>query len=317
MSAAVIRREEGVGLVLAVVLHAAVLALLMLRPAAPVPPVPQRMTVTIADEVGLKDTAPQPQARAAADAAPTLGEPAPEPSAAPPAPPVTPVTKVPPRPEPRRPQPARPEPVKLEPKPQPKPRPAPSPQVAAKTAPKPPLKTTPAPARARPDPIADAVATARGKGKAATPGTAKPEKPARTPGASRIGNDFLKGLAGSQSSGKATTPAAATIGPEVKAGLASAIARQLKPHWTAPQGADAEQLVTVLAFDLNEDGSLDGVPRVVRQEGITDSNRAQAPRHAEQAIRAVRLSAPFDLPSQYYPAWKRVTAFRFDRKLSQ
>jgi hypothetical protein len=55
----------------------------------------------------------------------------------------------------------------------------------------------------------------------------------------------------------------------------------------------------------------------VRQEGITDANRAQAARHAEQAIRAVRLAAPFNLPDEFYPAWKRVTAFRFDRKLSQ
>jgi hypothetical protein len=56
---------------------------------------------------------------------------------------------------------------------------------------------------------------------------------------------------------------------------------------------------------------------VVRQEGITDSNRPQAGRHAEQAIRAVQLAAPFDLPDEFYDAWKRVASFRFDRKLSQ
>ena len=50
---------------------------------------------------------------------------------------------------------------------------------------------------------------------------------------------------------------------------------------------------------------------------ITDANRAQAPRHAEQAIRAVRLAAPFDLPEQYYNAWRHITEFRFDRRLSQ
>ena len=74
---------------------------------------------------------------------------------------------------------------------------------------------------------------------------------------------------------------------------------------------------TVLAWDLNPDGTLNGSPRVVRQEGITDANRAQAQRHAEQAIRAVRLAAPFELPPQYYSAWKRISDFRFDRKLSQ
>ncbi len=84
-----------------------------------------------------------------------------------------------------------------------------------------------------------------------------------------------------------------------------------------PQGADAELLVTILTWDLNPDGMLASAPRMVRQEGITDANRAQATRHAEQAIRAVRLAAPFNLPDEYYPAWKRVVAFRFDRKLSQ
>ena len=86
---------------------------------------------------------------------------------------------------------------------------------------------------------------------------------------------------------------------------------------SAPQGPDAEQLVTMLRFDLNPDGSLDGPPEVVRQTGITDANRPQASRHAEQAIRAVQLAAPFDLPEEYYEAWKRVARSRFDRKLSQ
>jgi hypothetical protein len=55
----------------------------------------------------------------------------------------------------------------------------------------------------------------------------------------------------------------------------------------------------------------------VGQQGITDANRPQAQRHAEQAIRAVELAAPFDLPAKYYSAWKRVASFRFDRRLSQ
>jgi hypothetical protein len=100
--------------------------------------------------------------------------------------------------------------------------------------------------------------------------------------------------------------------------LLGAISREIKPHWQgkAPEGADAELLVTVLRWNLNRDGTLAGTPTVVRQEGITDTNRPQAPRHAEQAIRAVQLAAPFDLPDQYYDTWKRVT-IRFDKRLSQ
>jgi hypothetical protein len=51
--------------------------------------------------------------------------------------------------------------------------------------------------------------------------------------------------------------------------------------------------------------------------GVNDSNRAQARVHVENAIRAVELAAPFNLPPQYYNKWKRVKAFRFDRMLSQ
>ena len=84
-----------------------------------------------------------------------------------------------------------------------------------------------------------------------------------------------------------------------------------------PQGVDTDQLVTILSFDLNRDGTLNGLPRMVRQEGITDENRPQAARHLEQAIRAVQLAAPFPLPPEYYDSWKHLINVRFDRNLSQ
>ena len=141
----------------------------------------------------------------------------------------------------------------------------------------------------------------------------RPDKPA---GASRVGSDFLKGVGG-ETRGTSPNAPAARAGPQVAASLSQAISRQLKPHWSAPQGVDADQLVTVLSFDLNEDGSLAGRPRVVGQSGVTDANRAQKARHAEQAIRSVQLAAPFDLPAKYYSLWKHVASFRFDRRLSQ
>ena len=73
----------------------------------------------------------------------------------------------------------------------------------------------------------------------------------------------------------------------------------------------------MLTWNLNKDGSLAGTPRVVRQTGVNDTNQAQASRHAEQAIRAVQLAAPFDLPEEYYEGWKRIASFNFDRRLSQ
>ena len=80
------RRDESLGLALALVGHAALLSwLVWQRAPAPLPP-PERMTVTISDVVGPVSTAPQPQPEAAApDRSPVPGEapPPPPPEAAP------------------------------------------------------------------------------------------------------------------------------------------------------------------------------------------------------------------------------------------
>ncbi len=272
------RGEDFAGLTLAVALHGGLLALLVFQP-VPVKraPEPERITVTLSEEAALTSSAPEPQAQAAPPAAPQLA-PEPEPEPLPQAAP----PKALPRP--------RPAPV-VAPAPRPVARPVPQPRIA----PSPAARTAP---RAQPAP---------------TQRTAP-----RPASASRISDDFLKGVPGARASTAArTSPAATTIGPAVQSALAGAISRELKPHWAAPQGAEADRLVTILAWSLNRDGTLAGTPRLVRQDGISDANRAQAARHAEQAIRAVQLAAPFNLPAEYYTAWQRVASFRFDRRLSQ
>jgi len=281
MASRALHGEDYAGLAAALALHGVLLAVLLLQPASKQPPPPpERMTVTLAEDAAPQSTSPEPQAEAAAPAAPMLApelEPEPMPSAAP--------TQL--KPLPKAVTQLRPAPVAV-----PQPRPVARPQPRQPPTP---------PPRA-----------------AARQQAAPAQRPAARPaGASRISDDFLKGVPGASANGEARNPPAAVIGPAVRSALASAISRELKPHWAAPQGAEAELLVTILTFDLARDGSLTGAPRLVRQEGITDANRSQAARHAEQAMRAVRLAAPFDLPPQYYDAWKRVTAFRFDRRLSQ
>ena len=318
MAGAALRSEERIGLGVAIVAHAALVALLLVqRPAAIVMP-PDRIEVTISDEVGLTSTSPEPRAQAAPDVAPTIGEPPPpEPAPAEPEP-------APPTP---RPEPARPEPPKAAPRPKVEPRPEPRPTAKARPQPKP----RPAPkATARPDPPRPAPkapasrAPSRPAPKAAAspaaraspaPPTRASERPA---GGSRIGDDFLKGVPGAREAGPSRNPPAQAAGPQVQASLLGAISRALRPHWQgkAPEGADSEKLVTVLRWNINRDGTLAGRPEVVRQEGITAANQPQAARHAEQAIRAVQLAAPFDLPEEYYNTWKRVT-IRFDKRLSQ
>jgi periplasmic protein TonB len=150
-----------------------------------------------------------------------------------------------------------------------------------------------------------------------------PPKPAATPkkatekgGGSLVGDDFLAGSGSSATTTETRVPAS-QIGASAKASIGQALARQVKPHWTAPQGLDVDALVTLVDFDLNPDGSLKGRPRLRSQSGVNESNRAQAARHAENAIRAVQLAAPFDLPEEYYEAWKTVRGARFDRNTSR
>ena len=264
-------REERIGLGIAAAAHIALVAALVLhvRDDPTGLPIPERMTVSLADEVSLTSTAPAPSAEPQASIAPVLSpepEPMPEPVATP-----EPVR------EQVRPTPPRPREVQ-------RPTPAPRPTASSRPAPR---------ETARPEP--------------------RPTQASRS-GGSRLGDDFLRGVGGSERTESRGT-AAATFGPAEQASLQQAINRQLKPHWSAPSGVDVEKLVTVLSWELNADGNLAGRPRVVSQTGITDSNRPQAALHAERAIRAVQLAAPFDLPEEYYDKWRRIREWRFDRRL--
>lgn len=255
-SLAHLSREERIGLGIAAAAHVALVAALVwqVRDDPTALPIPERMSVSLADEVSLESTAPDPSAEPQASIAPVLS-PEPEPI----------VEPVPPR-----------EIVREQPRP----------------APRPTARST-----QRPTPTPTPRAT-----------------PTRQAGGTRLGDDFLRGVGGSERSNDRGSPAA-TFGPAEAASLIQAISREIKPHWNAPQGVDAEQLVTVLSFELNRDGSLKGTPRVVSQSGVTDSNRPQQQLHAERAIRAVQLAAPFDLPDEFYDKWKRVSSLRFDRRL--
>lgn len=254
-STAHLKGEEKLGLGVAVVAHVALFAALLWhanREPAEIPPA-ERMSVSLAEEVSLESTAPDPSEAAPAAVAPVL---APEPE---PAPVPEPVVE-------RRPQPAE--------------------RTVARPTPR------PSPTARRPE----------------------ARETSRPAGGSRLGDDFLRGVSDGDRSDARGTPAA-TFGAAEQAALSQAINRQLKPHWSAPSGVDAEKLVTVLAWELNPDGSLAGRPRVVSQTGITDSNRPQAALHAERAVRAVQLAAPFDLPEQFYDKWRRIREWRFDRRL--
>ncbi|MCZ8370042.1 MAG: energy transducer TonB [Porphyrobacter sp.] len=184
------------------------------------------------------------------------------------------------------------------------------------------LDANPAPApEAKPEPAERAAPTVPTRDRSRPDRT--PPKSATTPpkqaasksgGGSRIGDDFLDGK-GSSSTATETRAPAATFGAKEAADLRSAISRQIKRNWSAPNGVDAEQLVSVVRWQLNRDGTLKGRPTCrTNPSSITESNRPQAGLHCERAIRAVQLADFSTLPNAFYTRWDDLE-WQFDRRL--
>ncbi|MEO0906641.1 MAG: energy transducer TonB [Pseudomonadota bacterium] len=263
-------KEDKIGLLVALALHVLLaLALVLQMFFTPQPfPMPQRVSVSLASEVSLEASAPNPALESRAAIAPTLSDEVEAP---------TPDVDV-PEPEEATSQPISP----------------PAPQPASRA----PAPRTPT---ARPS-------------EAPRREVSPPARPANRGSGSRIGDNFLEGQGSSTTSDNATAPAA-NFGRRERAALASAITRQLRPHWNAPSGVEAELLVSIVSWQLNPDGTLKGRPTCRTQPGsITAGNRPQASLHCERAIRAVQLAAPFNLPEQFYSRWDDLE-WQFDRRL--
>lgn len=199
--------------------------------------------------------------------------------------------------------------------------PDPSPAAApapAEVAPPEPEVATPAPLPPTSQPVAQPKPMPKPAVKPVPKTASKPApesvKPSRRPGLSR---DLVSGLSDTPKADSAASGTPAKVAsPAVASSIGAEIRRQLKPHWKSPSGADVELLRTTLIVRLKRDGSIDGSPTLDAQSGVNESNRSQARLHVDQAIRAVRLAAPFNLPSEYYDAWKVIRP-TFDKRLSQ
>ena len=248
--------EERVGIGVAIAAHVALAAALSLQIGRDMPIVepPERIDVSLATDVSLDSTAPDPSDDPAASLAPTITDMPQAPTEPITAPPIEPRT---------------------------------APTTVPTTAP-----TTRPTMRETPKPMPSPTQSAGGS----------------------VESEFAEFGRSDNRDGESGSPAA-TFGPSERAALSSAITRELRPHWTAPSGVDVDQLVSVVAWRLNRDGSLRGRPRCVSQRGINDSNRPQASLHCERAIRAVTLAAPFaTLPDQFYSRWDDLE-WEFDRRL--
>lgn len=276
-------RGEGTGLAVAIVGHAVLFGVLSVGFLA----TPnanelksQPIDISLVDEVAFEAAAPAsveaPAESMAPDAGPLEDAPAPAPA------------------------PDEAQPEAPAPEPEPVPVPAPVPKAAPKAAPK---RPAPEPKRAAPK------ATPKREAAPKTPTrTAEKSKAAGTSGAktrprsSRLGDDFLKGVVGNESKGKAQTPRAQAVSGAAVAGLADAIARQVQPcaNRIASPGPGANQIRTRLRMQMQRNGSLAARPEIRGQTGVDDDNRRYAERVGELARAAVIQCAPYNLPDELY-----------------
>lgn len=236
------------------------------------------MEVALVDDIGLKSAMPTPAIEEPAPSeAPEIAPPAQEAAPAPAAEALP--TPAPPRRSSDVPQ-IAPQPREAQPKKQP----APLPDTGDRRRPDRPQQA--AKSRLSPDLVKGLRDPAPAKEKA---------------GGSRLGPDFLKGISASNAKGKAQTPRAATVDARAMAGLAAAIAAQVRPCYVVPAGgADASSIVTVLRLRFKPDGSTATQPTIVEQTGVNAANGAYSQQMGEAAKRAVLRCAPLKLPAELY-----------------
>ncbi len=289
-----ISRGEWGGLGAALLLHAALLAVLLAQPEAveiKEEAVPEAITVSLADDVGLQSTAPVPVLESRASMGPVLSQ-VPAPSAGDTAPLFRPAPVE--RPTMRQPDRSA------------------TPAVRTPTARTSAARTSTA-RRETAQPARSSTPT-RSASRSASSANTSTTSSSRSGGASREFSQAFDGAGTSTSSADSRAPASAISGA-AKSSLLQSIVRKIRPHWKPPEGADADQLYTNVSFNLNEDGSLSGSPRCSATQGVTAANRTQAAIHCREAMRAVRAAAPFSLPDRFYNAWKSVNDMKFGATL--
>jgi outer membrane biosynthesis protein TonB len=271
-------RAVATGFGIATAGHVALFAILSLSLAVTRLPPPQSppIEVSFVKDVGLTNSAPQPNpAPPAQSAAPETGPPeiaAPEP--------------LPPAPMPPAPAPAPPPRAVETPAPKPTPKPAPAKPAPPKAVAKPaPPAAKPSPAKPVPQPTESRSGTTR-----ATHG-------------SHLSADILKGIGSDPTPSQSQQAPAAVMSAEALAGIQAAIARQIQPcaNRQVNPGPGANQIRVKLDLHLNRDGSLARTPAVVGTSGVTAENGRYEDRVKDLAIAAYKGCAPLHgLPDDLY-----------------
>ena len=137
-----------------------------------------------------------------------------------------------------------------------------------------------------------------------TPTPARPQKPApaaKAPRVSRIGDDFLKGIAEAPAAAKAA-PSAAKFDARAKASVAQLIADQIRPCALRQRelGAGANRIQVTLNLQLHPSGRLRRSPTVVNVSGDDGDNAQFVDLVVNQAIASYRQCSPLRLPAELY-----------------
>ncbi len=104
-------------------------------------------------------------------------------------------------------------------------------------------------------------------------------------------------------------PKGAQLDARASAALVQAIRAQIAPCWNPPIGGDdAGRMTVLLHIRFAKNGSVVGVPEVLKQ---TAGNATYAKVFAESAKRAVIRCSPVKLPAELYEAWRDIE-FNFD-----
>ncbi|MEG3155960.1 hypothetical protein [Sphingomonas sp. RB1R13] len=183
----------------------------------------------------------------------------------------------------------------------------PPPQPEA--APTPVVQPTPQPRVAPANTLAAQVAQLRPsppRPQPAKTATAKPA-PARPapPRASRIGADFLKGIA-DPAAHAATAPARAsapTVSASAMAGIQQAIVRQVQPcaNRQVNPGPGASRIKVKLHLLLDRQGRLTSPPQVIGTSGVDDDNTRYEERVKDLAVTIISGCSPITgLPQELY-----------------
>ena len=143
-----------------------------------------------------------------------------------------------------------------------------------------------------------------------------PRRAAATPAqprASRIGADFLRGIADSPSRASPTKPAAAVFDAVAKTSVSAAIKRQIQPCASRQPfiGDGANRIQLSLNLRLDRSGRLTQPPTILGVTGEDDDNSRYLDVVKDQARRVYADCSPLRLPAELYQTpsggWSNIT----------